>query len=110
MPSQTATEKNPPAAIVPEPQALAPWRIRALSVLSDYRLAVTFMDSRHGIVDCSSVCDSSNAGIYAALSDPQYFAQVRLEFGAPTWPNGADLDPAWLYDSLADRESWAVPI
>ena len=24
-----------------------------------------------------------------------------LESGAVTWPNGADLDPAWLYDQVA---------
>jgi hypothetical protein len=110
MPGQTVAEKDCSTAISPEPLPLAPWRIRALSVLSDHRLAVTFMDGRHGIVDCSSVCRSSDTGIYAALSDPQYFAQVRLEFGAPTWPNGADLDPAWLYDSLVDRKLWSVPI
>jgi hypothetical protein len=30
------------------------------------------------------------------LRDPAYFARVFLEDGAPTWPNGFDMDPEWL--------------
>lgn len=32
----------------------------------------------------------------ASLRDPSYFAQVSLNFGAPTWPNGLDIAPEWL--------------
>jgi hypothetical protein len=68
------------------------------------------MDGRSGIVDCSSVTSSKNPGVYAPLANPEFFAQVRIELGALTWPNGADLDPAWLYDSItADGKSWSVP-
>lgn len=28
--------------------------------------------------------------------DPEFFAKVRLENGAPTWPNGYDMCPDWL--------------
>jgi hypothetical protein len=80
-----------------------------VSVLPPYRLAVTFMDGRSGIVDCATIQTASNPGIYAPLSDPAYFSQIRLDLGVPTWPNGADLDPAWLYDSLADGKTWSVP-
>ena len=31
-----------------------------------------------------------------------YFARVFVEMGAPTWPNGFDLDPINLYMQLRD--------
>jgi hypothetical protein len=52
---------------------------------------------------------SSNPGIYAPLANPEFFSQVKIELGALSWPNGADLDPAWLYDNMADEKSWSVP-
>ena len=36
------------------------------------------------------------------LKDPAYFARVFVEMGAPTWPNGFDLDPINLYMELRD--------
>lgn len=105
MPSQTTTQENSAAGVAPT----APWRIRAVSVLLDYRLAVTFCDGRNGIIDCASILTSTNPGIYAPLATPDFFAQVKLELGALTWPNGADLDPGWLHAELADRKLWPVP-
>lgn len=39
-------------------------------------------------------------GLYASLRDPEMFRQVRLDPEVQTlvWPNGADFDPATLYD------------
>jgi len=51
MPIQTTPEADQAAGVIPA----APWRIKALSVLPDYRLAVTFMDGTNGIVDFSAV-------------------------------------------------------
>jgi len=103
MPSQTTAQENPAAGVT----LAAPWRIRAVSVLPDYRLAVTFCDGRNGIVDCASILSSTSPGIYAPLVAPDFFAQVKLELGALTWPNGADLDPGWLHAELADRKLWS---
>ena len=30
------------------------------------------------------------------LRDPDYFARVFLDYGAPTWPNSFDMSPDWL--------------
>jgi hypothetical protein len=78
-------------------------------MLPDFRLAVTFCDGRNGIIDCATILTSTNPGIYAPLTTSDFFAQVKLELGALTWPNGADLDPRWLHAELADRKSWSVP-
>ena len=34
------------------------------------------------------------------LKDPDYFARVFLESGAPTWPNGYDMCPDWLRQEM----------
>lgn len=109
MSGETITKENPTAGVVPSPIPAAPWRVKALTVLSDYRLALTFMDGTNGIVDCSAIRNADSLGIYAPLREQDYFGQVKLELGAPTWPNGADLDPAWLYDSLGNGKTWSVP-
>ena len=107
MPSEAIAKEDPAAGVVPV--SSAPWRVKALSVLAPYRLALTFMDGRGGIIDCARILGADNPGVYAPLADPAFFSQVRIELGVPTWPNGADLDPAWLYDSVASGDVWSVP-
>ena len=109
MSGETVAQESPAVGVVPAPVPAAPWRVKALTVLPDYRLALTFMDGTSGIADCSAILTAGNPGIYAPLQGQDYFGQVKLGFGAPTWPNGADLDPAWLYDSLSDGKTWVVP-
>lgn len=105
MPNQASTQENSAPGIVPA----APWRIQAVSVLADYKLALTFRDGVSGIVDCSGILSSSDPGIYAPLASPEFFARVQLELGALTWPNGADLDPGWLHSELETKKTWSVP-
>lgn len=109
MPNQTVAEKNPTTGVASPPVAAAPWRVKAVTVLPAYCLAVTFMDGRSGHVDCSAILDASNPGIYAPLASPDYFAQAHIELGAVTWPNGADIDPAWMYEALGEKKMWSVP-
>ncbi|MEW5771268.1 MAG: DUF2442 domain-containing protein [Pseudomonadota bacterium] len=87
----------------------APWRIKALSILPGYRLAVTFMDGTNGIVDLSGVATAHDCGVFAGLKELAMFEQARLELGVVTWPNGADIDPAWMYEELKAGETWSVP-
>ncbi|MEW6164312.1 MAG: DUF2442 domain-containing protein [Pseudomonadota bacterium] len=109
MSGETVAQENPAAGITPAPVPAAPWRIKAFTVLPGYRLALTFMDGTDGVADCSAILTASAPGIYAPLREPEYFGQVRLELGVPTWPNGADLDPAWLFDNLSGGKTWSVP-
>jgi hypothetical protein len=39
------------------------------------------------------------------LRDPAYFSRVFLEDGAPTWPNGYDVAPAWLRREIESAEA-----
>ena len=96
--------------IAPGVRATAAWRVRAVNVLSDYRLAVTCNDGTNGIVDMSALVNSPVAGIYATLKDAQLFRNVRIELGALTWPNGADLDPLWAHEEIGKNKTWCVPV
>ena len=69
MPNQATVEKDSAAGVSPA----APWRVKAISILPDYRLAVTFNDDTSGIADLSSVAKAKDAGIYSALADPIVF-------------------------------------
>jgi hypothetical protein len=101
MPIQTTPEADQTAGVIPA----APWRIKALSVLPDYRLAVTFMDGTKGIVDFSAVLTAKECGIFEALKDKAFFNQARLDLGVVIWPNGADMDPGWMYEQIRVDQS-----
>lgn len=106
MPIETVTQEHRPAGVI----AAASWRVRTVNVQQGYRLSITCNDGTSGIVDMSALVNSANAGIFAALKDAQLFQQVRIELGALTWPNGADLDPLWVHEEIRENETWSVPI
>ena len=101
---QAAAETHCPVGVTPA----APWRLSALSILAGYRLTVTFHDGTVGVDDLSAVTSESELGIYEPLKDPQYFAQASIDLGTVTWPNGADLDPAWMHDQVPQSKTWTV--
>lgn len=103
---ETATQENISVGL----KTVAAWRVRAVSVLPDYRLSVTCNDGTSGIVDMAALVNSPDAGIYADLKDAQMFQKVSIELGALTWPNGADLDPLWTHEEISKNKTWSVPI
>jgi len=105
MPSETVTQEHRPAGVV----AAAPWRVRSVSAQPGYRLSIACNDGTSGVVDMSALVASQQAGIFAALKDEKLFNQVSVELGALTWPNGADLDPLWVYEEIGKNKTWSVP-
>lgn len=105
MSAQTTPADNSAPGVTPA----APWRITAISVLPDYRLAGTFQDGLSGVVDCSGILSATEPGIFAPLAAPEFFAQAALQLGAVTWPNGADLDPLWMHEGVRQEKTWTVP-
>ncbi|MGZ0019871.1 DUF2442 domain-containing protein [Nitrosomonas sp. wSCUT-2] len=103
------TEKVNSPSSTSEVTAPAPWRARTIAVLPDYCLSVTCNDGTAGTVDMSQLIFSEKAGIFSALKDVQLFNQVRIELGALTWPNDADLDPVWLREEIVKNGTWCVP-
>ena len=86
----------------------APWRLRALGVLPQWQLAVTFNDGLTGIVDVFTLVNGPDAGVFEALRDPVFFARAYLDCGAITWPNGADLAPDAMYKAIRVDGVWRV--
>ncbi len=68
--------------------------VKAIRVkaLPGYRLDIAFSDGSGGIADLSEIT-LSKGEMARPLADEAFFAQVFLEMGAPTWPNGYDADP-----------------
>ncbi|MGP0092170.1 MAG: DUF2442 domain-containing protein [Xanthobacteraceae bacterium] len=67
-----------------------------LRPLDGYRLWVRFTDGSEGVRDLSDVI-TSGGPMVEPLKASEYFARCFVEMGAPTWPNGFDLDPINLY-------------
>jgi len=72
-------------------------------VLGDHRLRLTFAD---GIVGDVSFAQRNWRGVFEPLTDPSYFAQVRVdpEGGTIAWPNGVDMAPEPLYEQASQHQ------
>jgi hypothetical protein len=105
-----APKTNPAAGVVPAPQPGAPWRVAAVEPLPQLRLHVTFADGTLGEVWLGSLLESPKVTgtIFEPLRDPEFFRRVRVELGAVTWPNGADLAPDAMYDAIRAHGRWTV--
>jgi hypothetical protein len=70
-------------------------KVVELKAVGGYRLKVSFSDGRGGVHDFAGLV-AEQGSMIEPLRDPDYFARVFLEMGAPTWPNGFDIAPEWL--------------
>jgi hypothetical protein len=72
-------------------------RVTSFIHVKDYVLDVTFEDGLERTIDLEPILVGP---IFGALRDRSLFRQVVLDrsFGALEWPNGADIEPAVLYD------------
>ncbi len=72
-----------------------------LKALDSHRLWVRFSDGSEGVRDFSDIL-AEGGPMVEPLNTQDYFARAFVEMGAPTWPNGFDLDPINLYMELRD--------
>ena len=70
------------------------WTITQATALPGLRLSLRFADGTAGTVTLEA---GELTGVLARLRDAEYFAQVLLLDGVPTWPCGEDLAPDALY-------------
>ena len=75
----------------------------SVTLAGPYRLQIRFDDGVEGEVDVKAAV--SFVGVFEPLSDPAFFAQVRVdpEAGTVVWPNGADLDLLVLHSRVTGR-------
>lgn len=69
-----------------------------------HRLRLGFDDGTVGELDFS---DEDWSGVFAPLSDPEFFARVELdeELGTIVWPNGADIAPETLHRLVVEQNA-----
>lgn len=67
-----------------------------LRPLEGHKLWVRFSTGEEGVRDYSDMV-TAGGPMVRPLSDPSYFSRVFIEYGAPAWPNGFDVDPINLY-------------
>src|SRR6266704_2987044 len=102
MPPAKSTQADSTAGVVPPVRPAAPWRVVRVEASAGGRLRVAFVDGTTGEVRMQPFLDSSRVRgtVFEALRDPVVFAQARVELGAVTWPNDADLAPDAMYDAI----------
>ena len=74
-------------------------KIVKVESLGEYRLRLRFSDRSEGERDFSDILGEGGPMV-DALRDQKLFAQVFLEFGTLSWPNGFDLDSIALHDEM----------
>jgi hypothetical protein len=95
--ADAVAEEHSSSVLIPPVQFTAPEDVQNVIPLPGYRIAVRFMD---GV--------SPEAGVFEQLKDPEIFNQVRIEYGAVTWPGEIDLAPDAMHDELAARGEWVL--
>lgn len=110
MPPTQTTKTDSTSGVVPPPKPAAPWRVARVTAKPGMRLDVEFADGTPGEIRLDPFLSASRVAgtVFEALRDPAFFAQVRIELGAVTWPNGADLAPDAMYDAVRTQGHWTV--
>ena len=110
MQSPDAAESDSAAGVIPPARSQAPWRVASVSPLPDKSLVVTFVDGMTGRVDLADflVSRAVDGTLFEALRDDVYFARAHVIDGVVRWPNGADLAPDAMYETIRERRSTAL--
>lgn len=82
-------------------------RITGVKPLPGWHLLVTFETGERRIYNAGWALRESGP-LVLPLRDPDYFVLVRVENDTITWPNGLDLDPAWVYVESKPEEQAAT--
>lgn len=68
--------------------------------IAPHRVFLRFDDGTSGELDLNRLIAFD--GVFAALTSPERFAELRInpDTGTISWPNGADIAPETLYEAL----------
>jgi hypothetical protein len=83
------------------------WDVLEVRAVSKHRLWLRFADGVTGTLQLNA---SEFTGVLEPLQDPEFFGQVSLEFGAPSWPGEIDLAPDALYRELQKVNAGPPPV
>ena len=107
MQSPDAAESYSAARLCPPARSQAPWRVVCVSPQPDKSLVLRFVDGTAGRVDLAGflVNGAVDGTLFEALRADAYFARAHVIDGAVRWPNGADLAPDAMYETVRERGS-----
>ena len=77
-------------------------RVVEIRPVDEKSLWLRFSDGQEGVRDCSDIL-AKGGTMVEPLRDPEVFRSAFLSFGAPSWPNGFDLDPVNLHIEMLER-------
>ena len=103
MPATPDAKADSAAALDPNIQPGAPWRVVSVTPMPGYKLQVRFIDGVEGEVHMKGLLTSSSVGVFATLRDERTFEKVHLRWGAVTWPGELDLAPDAMHDDIKSR-------
>ena len=106
MHEQVIAEEDRATPVVPIIRPAIAWRVGRVSARPHHRLSVVFLDGLTGTVGLSTLIDSPQAGVFAALRDDATFAAVHVAHGAVTWPGDLDLAPDAMHAAIARDGEW----
>jgi Protein of unknown function (DUF2442) len=81
------------------------WDVVEVRQVGDLALEVRFADGLTGSVRFE---ESALTGVFTALKDPKFFAQVMLGDGFVTWPGELDLAPDAMYEEIKKAGVWRL--
>ena len=71
---------------------------------ANYRVLLTFSDGHEAVFDGTQLLQREGP-LLEPLRDEPYFKRVFIDAGALCWPNGLELSPLKLYETLALTEA-----
>ena len=101
-------EPNAKENTTPTIEPLSNWRVKAVSIIDNYQIEVTFNDGTSGTVDLRGLIFSAKPGIFANLEDKEIFNKVCIEHGVVTWPGEIDLAPDAMYEQIQKQGCWKL--
>lgn len=109
MPISSNAQQDRSAGVASALRSGIPWQVVAVRPSPDYSLQVEFVDGVQGTVRMSSMVHATDAGVFAALRDPDIFMQAfASEYGVVTWPGELDLAPDAMYDEIRANGEWVL--
>src|SRR4030067_875017 len=79
--------------------SVAPWHVKYVRPLADFRLEGKFADGPQGLGDMARFL-ARDCGVFEPLREPSLFNQVFVDDGVVTWPGGLDLAPDTMHEEL----------
>ncbi len=80
---------------------IAPWQVKHVRPLANFRLEVKFTDGTQGLVDMARLL-ARDCGVFKSLRELSLFNQVFVDDGVVTWPGGLDLAPDTMHEELGN--------